>query len=278
MKNYKLTDLYYPILILMITLGISAQAKNPIVRGKPINPKTTVIIDYIDSFNHHRTGHGGGGGPGGPPGGGGGDSPDDTHKDGHFELIGGIWVDADNSGVVDPALAFIVDIRGFSTGSSDAIVNAFNAWENETEGVLFSTLAFEDVAVVINNGVNTYSMRNLGGGGVLAATFITWHDANNNDDIDPEEIFLEMDVIHNSIVKWGTDGFTPKGKWWDVESVAVHEIGHVYGLAHPGNAHAEDEAQTMFASAPPKKTDKRSLESDGDVKGIQSTFLGYGAQ
>ncbi len=260
-------------------MGISAQAKNPIVRGKPINPKTTVIIDYIDSFNHHKPDHGGG--PGGPPGG--EDPPpdppppDDTHKDGHFELIGGVWGDA-SAGVVDPALTFIVDLRGFpSNGSKKAIENAFDAWENVTAGVLFSTLAFEDVAVAIDNGVNSYTMRNLGGGGVLAATFITWNDANNNDDIDPGEIFLEMDVIHNSIVKWGTDGFTPKGKWWDVESVAVHEIGHVYGLAHPGNAHAEDEAQTMFASARPKKTDKRSLELNGDIPGIQSDILGYGA-
>ncbi len=125
------------------------------------------------------------------------------------------------------------------------------------------------------NGVSTYTMRNLGGGGVLAATFITWDDENDDSEINNGELFLEMDVIHNSTVKWGTDASTPRGKWWDVQNVATHELGHVFGLAHPGNAHEEDKVQTMFASAPSKETSKQTLHEDGDIPGIQSVDLGY---
>ena len=130
------------------------------------------------------------------------------------------------------------------------------------------------MSVVFGDGVNTYSMRNLGGR-VLAATFITWDDANDDGKINNGESFLEMDVVNNFTVSWGTDTSVPKGKWWDVRNVATHENGHVFGLGHPGDAHEDDKPQTMYASAPAKETSKRSLEANGDIPGIRSAFLGY---
>ena len=135
-------------------------------------------------------------------------------------------------------------------------------------------LCFTDVTVEFGDGDSTYTMRNLGGGGVLAATFISWDDINDDSLINNAEPFIEMDVIHNFTVKWDIDKFNPRGKWFDVQNVATHEIGHVFGLGHPGNAHEADKIQTMFASAPSKETSKRDLEA-GDISGIQSDFLGY---
>jgi len=70
---------------------------------------------------------------------------------------------------------------------------------------LVGTLAYANTTVAFGDGLNTYSMRNLADGAVLASTFITWDDANDNNSMDAGEEFLEMDVVHNSLIKWGTD-------------------------------------------------------------------------
>jgi hypothetical protein len=254
-------------LLFFLATVVLAQSENRITKGQPRilrNPKWTVIIDYVDSFDTHKPRH-----PSreeSPP------PVEDTttHTEGHFELLGGVWNPS------DLPLDFTVDLRGFPADSDLAIWNAFAAWDDVTSDQLVA-ITLDDADVSFTDGLNTYSMRNLGGGGVLAATFISWYDLNGNDviDGDPPEPFLEMDVIHNSTVQWGIDESNPKGRWWDVQNVATHELGHVFGLAHPGNAHEDDKDQTMFASAPPKETSKRSLEDDGDFLGITSSFLGY---
>lgn len=232
------------------------------------NPKSTVIVDYVDDFAAR-------GGAPGPPGGNNNDDPepDTTHQDGHYDLIGGYWADSNGATPeVDPLLDWVVDLREFPTGSDTAIENSFAAWESVTRGQLVNSISYANVSVGIGDGVNTVSMRNLGGGGVLAATYLTWDDANNNNDIDPSEEYLEMDIIFNFIVSWAIAEDNQKGKWWDIENVGVHEVGHAYDLAHPGNAHELDKVQSMYASAPKKETQKRSPEPTGDTLGMQLLY------
>lgn len=274
MRNFNHSVVCLCILAFLLIANLDAQSQNRVTKGKPIprNPKWTVIIDYVDTFTGHRPKHKPRTEP--PPPEEGCPEGDPHCPDQHFELIGGVWGDS-TAGVVDPALGFVVDLRGFPQGSDQAIANAFATWEAATTGWLVGGIVFEDAVVSFADGVNTYSMRNLGGGGVLAATFMTWDDLDDNSEINGGEPFLEMDVIHNSTVQWGLSESRPKGRWWDVQNVATHEVGHVFGLDHPGDAHDEDKRQTMFASSPPKETSKRSLEVDGDIPGIQSEFLGY---
>ena len=73
-------------------------------------------------------------------------------------------------------------------------------------------------------------------------------------------------------MKWALDEDGAKGRWYDVQNVATHENGHVFGLTHPANDHPEDPEQTMFASASPKETKKRDLHPAGDVLGAQVLF------
>jgi len=239
-------------------------------KAKKRNPQTTVIIHFDDSHDAKPANAGGPKNNPPPPG------------DGiHYSLIGGYW--ADNipaTSVVDPNLTFVIDTSGFPAGSDLEILKSFQAWEDVTAGTLLNldTLSYEaGVTVDLGDGVNTFSMRNLGGGGVLAATYITWDDTNGNGNIDDGEEYLEMDVIFNYTVNWGIAEDNPKGRWYDVANVATHELGHVYGLGHSGNDDTRDYEQTMYAAAASGETKKRTVEADGDVIGIQHPLLGYGA-
>ena len=83
---------------------------------------------------------------------------------------------------------------------------------------------------------------------------------------------IAMDIVHNSTVKWGTDTFQPKGRWFDAQGVAAHEVGHAFGMDHTGKFHEEDFVQTMFASVSSKDTSLRTLEPNGDVLGIRFLY------
>ena len=230
-----------------------------------VNPKTTAIIDYVSpEFGgpQHPGPHGNGDEEPTP-------TPEPTHDE-HFTLLGGVWADANTTTLeVDPKLAFQIDLRGFPAGSGPAILAAFASWESETKGDLFDEegSSFNNVVVDFGDDINTYSMRNLGGR-VLAATFITFNDVNSSGVLDTGDVFLEMDVVFNSTVKWAIAPSDAKGKWFDVENVAAHEDGHVFGMGHVGNGiHTldRDKEQTMFVSAAPEETKQRSLEPDGDI-------------
>ena len=268
MGNRKKFSVMAVLSLALLWQGTIATADNGASELHKRNPKTDVIVDYVDGVPAR-------GGVPGPPGDGGEDPPeaDDTHLDGHYDLIGGFWVDGDGATTeVDPLLDWVVDLRGFPVGSDTAIANSFAAWEVNTKGQLVNSLIYADVTVAFGDGVNTYSMRNLGGGGVLAATFFTWDDTNDNGAIDAGEEYLEMDIVHNSTVKWAIAEDSPKGRWWDVENVGVHEVGHAYDLAHPGSAHELDKIQSMYASVRSKETQKRSPEPTGDTLGMQLLY------
>ena len=269
---------------LALALVVGAETVVALGNGPPVNvnPKTTVIIDYVSpEFGgpQHPGPHGNGEEDEEPT-----PTPEPTHDD-HFTFLGGVWADANTATPeVDPQLAFQIDLRGFPAGSDQAILAAFASWESVTKGDLLATPSFNNVVVDFGDDINTYSMRNLGGR-VLAATFITYDDANDNDVLDAGDVFLEMDVVFNSTVKWAIDpdGEGPQtadanGKWFDVENVAAHEDGHVFGMGHVGNGiHTldRDKEQTMFVSAAPEETKQRTLELDGDILGAQGSFLGY---
>ena len=84
-----------------------------------------------------------------------------------------------------------------------------------------------------------------------------------------------MDVIHNSNQNWGItqEGvkYRNNNKFFDVGGVATHEIGHVWGMDHSGTGDF-DKNQTMYYATGPWNPDPRSIESDGDIPGIQSLY------
>lgn len=81
---------------------------------------------------------------------------------------------------------------------------------------------------------------------------------------------LSADIRFNkATVEWTTNpGGSCSGKY-DVESVATHERGHVFGLAHPTDPAAD--RQTMWFSYPDCVTWNRTL-GRGDVNGLESLY------
>ena len=249
--------------VLVVTTALMLTASTVFAAGKggdkppQAKVRTTVIIDYVDGHKpRHR--------PGGP---GGGTEPEADHSGGHYELIGATWDDG------SPSLAFKIDDRLFPAGGPQDVEDALATWDLLTGGDLVGTISHGDVdQILLNDGENTITMRNLGDGKILGVAAFRYIDVNNNEKLDGGDIFLEVDVILNFLIRWGNPG--DNGKWFHLLTVAIHEAGHVFGLDHPGSDDV-DKLQVMYRSISPKTV--KVPQNTGDVPGIRDPLLEYGA-
>ncbi|MCA9564706.1 MAG: matrixin family metalloprotease, partial [Myxococcales bacterium] len=92
---------------------------------------------------------------------------------------------------------------------------------------------------------------------VLAVTLLTFESSSG--------IILDADIVVNG----ENHTFTTDGgsSTHDLENTMAHEVGHFVGLAHETG----DAAATMFPSAPPGETSKRTLSQD-DQQGISFLY------
>ncbi|MDQ0833482.1 hypothetical protein QF032_005326 [Streptomyces achromogenes] len=114
------------------------------------------------------------------------------------------------------------------------------------------------------DGLSVWDAGDLGGDAV--ATTCSWSRPAPGGG--PEEL-LEADVRFNTHDHAFTDD--PSGACtaaYDLRSVATHEAGHVFGLAHSGAGH---ENLTMFASSFACSTSARTL-GKGDVLGLRTLY------
>jgi hypothetical protein len=145
------------------------------------------------------------------------------------------------------------------TAAKQAVVNAFNKIDNENHpGGTFFTQTSDSS----NAKIKVWWATIDGSGEALARTTV-WYNSATKVIAKAEIVFDRGDKWFISS-KWSCAGIA--GSPFDIQNVAVHEIGHAIGLGHVSNTKL-----TMYGSAAQGETLKRSL-GIGDQYGIRAIY------
>lgn len=182
------------------------------------------------------------------------DDPTDTHPSSEWALTG--WRSAGGTARLNgnTVPAGLGDVR-------DDFQNAFDVWSQGTGAPGFN---------VVDGGTVTRQTANRGtdllfarvSGNAIAVTY-TWRWSDG---------LYESDVVFNKALPWKIfdaegDGCYETEPSYDLQGIAAHEFGHVYGLDHPSTGRF----QTMYAYGYTGETLKRSPEA-GDLAGIAELY------
>jgi hypothetical protein len=83
---------------------------------------------------------------------------------------------------------------------------------------------------------------------------------------------VESDTVFNRSLGWGNvadtgDGCNETQPYYDLQNIATHEFGHIYGLDHP----ADGRFETMYAYGYTGESLKRT-PGQGDLAGLATIY------
>lgn len=145
-----------------------------------------------------------------------------------------------------------------TTGVLNAILNAMNTWNNAGARFKFTYGGIDTKPVPNPDNVNQIRWDQRDGDYFLAQASMM---------ISGNKI-IEADIVFNDRYLWATGSYIPSGSY-DVESVALHELGHVLGLDH---YYAPAIMQGTIGSG----VKRRALTTD-DINGILALYGSNGA-
>ncbi len=135
----------------------------------------------------------------------------------------------------------------------NAVLNAMTTWNNAGAKFTFACGGNSDSAAPSYNGINQIRWEQRNDDFALATT-TRWISKGS---------ILEADIVINDRYQWATGDNIPSGSY-DVESVALHELGHVLGLDHSNSPAV---MQPSLSSA----TKRRTLTTD-DINGLMAIY------
>ena len=129
-----------------------------------------------------------------------------------YVLMGEKWPTGTNMGfAVNTASARV-------SGQLGAVLNAASSWSAlNPSGFRMTYLGPTTIVGYHGDSANTISWQDQGASSTLATTW-TWYSGGT---------ILENDIVFNDAQSWSISGGD-----YDVETVALHEMGHVVGLDH----------------------------------------------
>jgi hypothetical protein len=146
-------------------------------------------------------------------------------------------------------------------GSGSTVANALQASYNAWTGV--PQISVKTGGTATRYGANRLDELLFGKTGGSIATTYTWRWSDG---------FIESDVVFSTQVSWfmaGSEGdgcVETAGAKYDLQNIAVHEVGHVYGLGHV-NGRFESQYTYGFTGETLKRT-----PTTGEKNGLASLY------
>jgi hypothetical protein len=188
---------------------------------------------------------------------------------GYAYLSNGMKWKVNESYVVDPTNEYVDD-----TLSDDSILDvmdyAVDKWEAAAGAAVMTpgsldTFDHSSIGVTYND-VNEICFDAIAEQGVIAVTFVWGYYSGppqSREIIEWDQIYDDDGSFH-----WSNVSSSGDTSAMDFDNIATHEVGHAFGMDHPGSSYTEE---TMYAYASPGETTKRDLNA-GDIAGIDNLY------